>query len=861
MSKYFKILFVSLLLFVASNNLRVYSQNIKDSLRFSLILSTTEYNKADILLKIAKEDIKLRNYVEASENINKALKIANSNNIKSFKAECYYLLGKIAFLKEDIENAINNFTRSVNIYENLKDPEKLIIVNSDIGDVYKYLGAYSKAADYYKNAYEIADSINNFDSKITYLEKTAEAYYIQGEFLKAEIYFLKLYEELKQNPKSDFDDIKVFYKLSETYKKLDEYDKALSYNLKIYAIYAELKDTTAMSVVSNNIGYLYFHLSNYESALQSFKTSLEFGLNTNMNDEEYAKLYANIGICYQNLGDFDNTNIYLKLALRFLKNSDNYLDIARLENITANIFHKDEDLYNAELFSRNSIESAKKSEDKDLLQICYYSYSQIIRDGNDYIAALEYYEKHLSLKDSLLFEQRINEQELNQKIYNLEKTEKELKLKLADEEVKDLALTQLRLEAEKREREMDLLKSEKELEQSEKDRLQQSLELSKQRHEAEIRERELKQLEQDKAIQDLVLKQKEAEEKEREKEIALLESEKERQQLELEKQAEAKKRAQWMVALFAVIVVLILIGLIITKKKNTILANQKIEIEEKNIVLENKNEEILTQSERIIVQKDLIEKKNEEITDSIHYASRIQNAVLPSVQVLDNYLSEYFIFFKPKDIVSGDFYWAAEKNDKLVVTAADCTGHGVPGAFMSMLGMSFLNEIVLKEEILDADKILNQLRFEVIKSLKQSGKDDEAKDGMDMALCVIDKKNMNMQFAGANNPMYFIKNGELEKIKPDRMPISIHFRSDANFTKQEFGLKTSDTIYIFSDGFADQFGGSDGRKLKYKPFQDLLFNMHTEPMDKQKRKLDKFFDEWRGDLEQIDDVLIIGMRI
>ncbi|MCK5170175.1 MAG: SpoIIE family protein phosphatase, partial [Bacteroidales bacterium] len=182
-------------------------------------------------------------------------------------------------------------------------------------------------------------------------------------------------------------------------------------------------------------------------------------------------------------------------------------------------------------------------------------------------------------------------------------------------------------------------------------------------------------------------------------------------------------------------------------------------------------------------------------------------------------------------------------------------------AFMSMLGMSFLNEIVLKEEILDADKILNQLRFEIIKSLKQSGRDDEAKDGMDMALCVIDKKNMNMQFAGANNPMYFIKNGELEKIKPDRMPISIHFRSDANFTKQEFVLKTSDTIYIFSDGFADQFGGDNGKKLKYKPFQDLLFNMHKDPMDKQKRKLAKFFNEWRGDLEQIDDVLVIGMRI
>ena len=180
---------------------------------------------------------------------------------------------------------------------------------------------------------------------------------------------------------------------------------------------------------------------------------------------------------------------------------------------------------------------------------------------------------------------------------------------------------------------------------------------------------------------------------------------------------------------------------------------------------------------------------------------------------------------------------------------------------MSMLGMSFLNEIVLKEETLDAEKILNQLRFEVIRSLKQSGRDDEAKDGMDMALCVIDKHKMKMQFAGANNPMYFIRNGEFEKIKPDRMPIGIHFRSDSDFTKQEITLKNDDMIYIFTDGFADQFGGNDGRKLKYKPFQDLLFEIHKKPMTEQKDYLENFFSEWSGYYEQIDDVLVIGIKI
>ena len=768
----------------------------------------------------------------------------------------------IATSEYDVEKSINSLTRLANIYDKLKNTEKLIEVNNLIGNVYKNLGAHFKAAEYYKNSYEIADSLNDYENCVLFLDKTAESFFVAEDYAKAELYYSILYDKVYElYSESNYAKIKVSFNLSETYKKQARFNKALKYNIDILELYSAMADTNAMSVVSNNIGYVYLHLKDYRAALISFKNSLEYGVIASINELEYAKLYSNIAICHQNSGDIDNTLINLKLALKKLKESDNYSEKARLENITANIYHNDKDLHNAEQFSRYSIESARKSDDKNLLQICYRTYSQILRDGNDYVTALEYYEKHLSLKDSILFEQRIKDQSLNQRIINLEKAEKDLKLKLADEEVKDLALKQLRLEAEKREKELELLRSEKELEQSEKDRLQQSLQIAKQNHEAEIRERELKQLEQDKAIQDLVLKQKEAEEKERQKEIELLESEKEKQQMELEKEAEAKKRAQWMFALLAVIVVLIFIGLIVTHKKNVILAKQKLEIEYKNRDLELKNEEILTQSERIVQQKDLIEKKNEEITDSIHYASRIQNAVLPSIEVMGNYLSDYFIFFKPKDIVSGDFYWAAEKNDKLIVAAVDCTGHGVPGAFMSMLGMSFLNEIVLKDETIEADKILNELRSEVIKSLKQSGKENEAKDGMDISLCVIDKKNMKMQFAGANNPMYIVRNGELEKFKPDRMPIGYHFRLGNDFSKQDLELKSNDIIYIFSDGYADQFGGENGKKLKYKPFQDLLFDIHSKSMDIQKDKLDKFFSNWRGDYEQIDDVLVIGMRI
>ncbi len=854
MSKIYKILIALVLFGFALIPVKNYAQSIKDSLLFALSITTSEYNKADILLKIATEEFKEKKYTQAQKNVLEAVKISKANNLELFVAESYYLLGKVFFIQKDIENSIDYYTRSVNIFSKNRNYKKLINLNNNIAEVYQYLGAYSKVADFFGNCYAFADSINDDKSKIKYLEKTADAFYINEDYIEAEKHYLELYNELLTKNESKYKHIKGAYKLSETYKKLGQYEQALGYNSKIYALYSEMKDTATMSIVSNNIGYLYLNLNNYEGALESFRNSLQLGMKAKMEDEEYPKLYSNIAICHQNLGNYDNTIIYLKLALELLEDSENYYDIARLENILATIYFKENDLYNAELYSKNSIVQAKKSGDKNLLQTCYYTYSQILREGNDHIRALEEYEKYLSLRDSLLFEQRVKEQELAQRIYNLEKTEKELKLKLADEEVKDLALKQLQLEAEKRENELQLLISEKDLEQSEKHRLQQSMLLSQQMHEAEIRERELREMEQEKEYQTLLLKQEEAVKKEQQKEIEL-------QRLEIEKQDEARKRERIMFGLLTIIGILILIGLILTRKKNKILAKQKVEIEHKNQDLEQKNEEILTQSERIVQQKDLIEKKNEEITDSIHYASRIQNAVLPAIEVMGDYLSEHFIYFRPKDIVSGDFYWAAEKNDKLIVTAVDCTGHGVPGAFMSMLGMSFLNEIVLKENILDADKILNQLRYEIIKSLKQSGKDDEAKDGMDMALCVIDKKNKKLQFSGANNPMYFIRNGELEKIKSDRMPISIHFRSDSMFSREEFDLLKNDTIYIFSDGYADQFGGESGRKLKYKPFQDLLYNMHKDPMKTQQEKLDRFFEEWKGNREQIDDVLVIGLRI
>lgn len=263
----------------------------------------------------------------------------------------------------------------------------------------------------------------------------------------------------------------------------------------------------------------------------------------------------------------------------------------------------------------------------------------------------------------------------------------------------------------------------------------------------------------------------------------------------------------------------------------------------------------------IQAQKDELEEKNKNIMDSIRYAKRIQEAVIPSESQMSRAFPDHFVLFRPRDIVSGDFYWMMNKDGKALVAAADCTGHGVPGAFMSIMGISFLNEIANKKEVQTAAEALNQLRYSVITSLNQEGSESEAKDGMDISFCVFDFNKMKMQFAGAYNSLYMVRNGEIETIKADRMPIGIHERDKEMFNNNDLEIQKGDQFYIMSDGYVDQFGGEDGKKFMAKRFKELLLNIYSKPMQEQQEIFEKELIKWRGDIEQVDDVLIIGIRV
>lgn len=257
-------------------------------------------------------------------------------------------------------------------------------------------------------------------------------------------------------------------------------------------------------------------------------------------------------------------------------------------------------------------------------------------------------------------------------------------------------------------------------------------------------------------------------------------------------------------------------------------------------------------------QKTQIENKNKEVTDSINYAQRIQKAILPSHRLVESYLPKSFVVYLPKDIVSGDFYWVEKKGNKVFFAVADCTGHGVPGAMMSVIGQNALNRVINEFEIIKPSEILDKLSVLVEEGFSKSGSD--VRDGMDIALCSLDTSSNKLEFAGANNPVYIYSSNELKEIKATKQPIG-RFESKVNFVNHEVQLNSGDAVYLFTDGIADQFGGPDGKKYKYKRVKELLLQNNNKSHSEQKNNIITEFVKWKGQNEQIDDVCLMGIKI
>ncbi len=474
---------------------------------------------------------------------------------------------------------------------------------------------------------------------------------------------------------------------------------------------------------------------------------------------------------------------------------------------------------------------------KDKSSICY----ALINKGIAYQGLGRYEESNQNLEEALGLARELNDISLLKSCYStlaenneiLGNKEKSFEyFQLAASLTKHMQKEKMsRLEYQKKEIEAQNQAKEKQI-KSQQDTLKRVMEINKER------QMQIKLLNQEKQLQELAIKEHKA------------------RQRELEIREKNRKMAIFfLVGGFALLLVFFfLIYRQFRAKKKA------------NLLLAKRNHEIQLQKEETERQRDIANKERKKVTSSIKYAQRIQDAILPPDNYMQGILPNHFILFKPRDIVSGDFYWMTEKEGVVIVVAVDCTGHGVPGAFMSMLGTAFLNEIVnslgVNEHVrsLRASEILNQLRDHVIEALHQQESNSDTKDGMDVALCIIDMENKKLQFAGAHNPLYIIKDGELNEIRGDRMPIGIDQNHKIPFTNHEIDVNTGDMFYIFSDGFIDQFGGEKGHKFYSKNLKKLLLKIQDKPLAQQRGILDETIEKWKGQRPQVDDILVMGIK-
>jgi len=729
----------------------------------------------------------------------------------------------IAYSNESIQlSNANNFKKGISPAYN------------NIGNVYRLQGKYKEALAYLQKALIIDHEMGDKSSEALSLNNIGNIYISQGAYDKSlQFYFKSLALRQEINDKNGI--AISFNNIGLAYKNQGSYDKALEYYENSYQIFKEINDKKGIANSFNNFGMTYLHKGNSEKAIENYLNSL--------------KIFEEIGDKLGQSSTLNNVgNIYFKQnnyikALEYYQKSLKIKEIlgdkSGIANLLLNIggVYKEEGNYNKAL--ENATRALKIHEaigDKKGMVSSLINIGEYYSLQENYDKSLQYYFQSLTLMETIGYNEKYSEtlQSIGllyqlrgnypKSLEYLSKALEIVKASGAMEQAKAIyyiiAETYAKMGNHQKSYEYQVLYT----------KLNDSLQ----------------KIQNEKAMLEMQAKY---ETEIKEKEIDKLNAENQKQE-----EAQVNQRR----VLYLVLAVLLLIIILAATIYNRYRANRKI-----NAELELKNKAINKAKGEIELQKEVLEDKNQVITSSITYAKRIQEAILPTLEDIRSALPDSFIMFQPKDIVSGDFYWFNKKDDKVFIAAVDCTGHGVPGAFMSMIGNDLLNQIANVEEITNPGEMLNNLHREVQFALKQRSGLNENHDGMDIALCCIDYKKKEVQFASANRVLYFFSEaGEFKELKGDKNAIGgmIH-TSRRNYSCFTLPFEKGDCFYIFSDGIVDQFGGKDEKKFGYKRLKNFFTDNQQFKMIRQKELLEKTMSSWVGELEQIDDMLVIGVRL
>ncbi len=755
-----------------------------------------------------------------TDSLLRLLKKAGDN----IKPNLYLEIGNSYLEKRNYDESINYLYKAISLASGREKNEILMKSYFKLGDCFYYKRDYDNAI---KNCFKSLEIAKGKDKEFQINIYLSIAYCYQ-DLLKYDksINYLDKAIELTSGQENNIVMTKVFYVRGGSYLRKGDVEKSLKDFFRALEIAKAIRDKDIQSRILNDIGSAYKTKGDYQKAIEYFQENLK-NQELSGDSAEIGKTLNNIGNVYYSFGINSKAIEYYGKSMEIFQklHKENFVGFL-LYNIGIS-YEKEKDNNKALEYLKKSHALFQKLNFKPGIAQAQSEMGSIYSEEGNFQLALKYHEEALEVYKAI--GEKMNTAVTYRSIaetYNR-----------SGNYITALSYYKQSLEIEKQTgMKKEMLDNYKDIanvfsNMNDYKNAYYNFQLYSNLKDTTLSEENLK------LIKELEAKY---ENEKKDNEIKLQKSELSKKDLE------AKRKNAILLAVGLVALIVIAFSFVLYKQFQ---AKKKA-----NILLAEQNDEIKKQRDQIFQQK-------KEITDSIHYASRIQRAVLPSTKLIEDSGFQYFILYKPRDIVSGDFYWINQKDNKIIMAAADCTGHGVPGAFMSMLGMALLNEIVSKGEFENAAQILNQLRSLIIKSLHQSGKIEEAKDGMDLALCIVDKDTEMVQFAGAFNPLYLVRNGELLETSADRMPVGFHDKLDVPFKNNEIKLLKGDTFYIFSDGYVDQFGGENGKKFMAKKFKQLLVSMQQLSMEKQKDILDKNITDWRGELDQVDDIMILGLRV
>lgn len=601
----------------------------------------------------------------------------------------------------------------------------------------------------------------------------------------------------------------------------NDYEQALIYYFKAKALAEKLHNRSKQAVILNNLGLVYDDKADYSKALEYYLATLKIVDETGGNKKQLASTLNNIGLIYQSLKKYDEALEYHSRSLKIKEELGNRKATgSSLHNI--GLVYKLKGEYDKSLeYYAKALEIRRESNDLSGTAMTLNNIGSVYESKKEYERAFPYFVEALKVRKDLKDKYNncisiysLGSNYCNRKKYNEGLAYINEALSMAKEfGAKDLIKYGYEVLAEVYAEQKNYAKA-----------------YENQKLLIELKDSILNS----ETTKQLFELQAKYESEKKKKEIELLTKDSEIQALQL------NKNKLWIIVLcIAILLIIALAALLYNRFK----VKQKV-----NVQLEHRNVEITQQKK--------------EITDSINYAKRIQESILPPAETWSRLLPDSFIFYRPKDIVSGDFYWIEQKNDHICFAAVDCTGHGVPGALMSVVGFNLLTQAVNEVNLVRPGDILKHLDAGVTKTLRQSEDGKGVKDGMDLSLCSLNTKTLELQYAGAFNSLYRVSDGILSEIKADKFPIGVNLGGIVdNYTNHSIQLKKGDCIYLYSDGYADQFGGPKGKKFKYNQLKELLTSISRLPVVEQKNLIESCFDLWKGDLEQIDDVVIIGVRI